>query len=171
MGEHVSRLAEVELIFRKAISCSTCFTGQGSTLQRALVDTAQPRPIGENYWTSELRIVLMLLNPAAGKVAHAGPNLTFKRLLHAYADASGPLESVFQHQRREMPTWGSGQFGRLYLDGYGLKLNDIATANVAWCAERGGSYEAMLAPCFDRHTLPSLCALQPDVILLAGDKA
>ena len=171
MNESIPQLAEVDVIFRRAIQCNACFVRQGTTLQRALVNVAQPRPIGENYWISDIRIVLVLLNPGAGKVAHAGPNQKFNRLLHAYADGSGTLKAVFQHQREEMPTWGSGQFRRLYLDGYGLELSNIATANVAWCAEREDKYESMLAQCFELHTLSFLRALRPDAVLLAGDKA
>ena len=171
MNDAISQLAEVDVIFRRAIQCNACFVCQETTLQRALVDVAQPRPVGENYWLSDVRIVLVLLNPGAGKVAHAGPNQRFNRLLHAYADGSGTLEAVFQHQREEMPTWGSGQFRRLYLDGYGLELSNIATANVAWCAEQEDKYEPLLARCLELHTLSLLRALRPDAVLLAGDKA
>jgi hypothetical protein len=73
MSEHVSGLAEVvEPIFRKAMACNACFTCQGSTLQRAPVDIAQPRPTSDDYWTSEVRIALMLINPGAGGGEHAG---------------------------------------------------------------------------------------------------
>jgi hypothetical protein len=172
MSEHVSKLATVEPIFREAMRCNACFVHEGSRLQRSLVDIAQPRPIGENYWMSDFRIVLMLLNPGAGNVAQARPNQTFKQLLRAYADGSGSLEPVFQHQWNEMPDWGipRGLFGRLYLDGYGLKLSEIAIANVAWCAELSNCYSSMLERCFKKHTLPLLSILEPDAILLAGDE-
>jgi hypothetical protein len=100
--------------------------------QRASVDIAQPRPIGENYRTNDVRIVLILLNPGAGGGEHTTPDQAFRDLLHAYANGSGSLAAVFQHQWDHMPSWGipGGLFKRLYLQGYGLTLND-ATANIA----------------------------------------
>lgn len=174
MSEHVSSLAEVELTFRKAMACNACFTCQDSTLQRASVNIAQPRPIGDNYWTNDVRIVLILLNSGAGGGEHTTPDETFRDLLHAYANGSGSLAAVFRHQWDHMPNWGRGgaRFGRLYLDdddGYGLKLDEITTANLAWCAELCNRYKTMLERCFERHTLPLLRNLGPDAVLLAGN--
>jgi hypothetical protein len=111
MSDHASDLAKVEPIFRKAMACDACFTCQGSTLQRAPVDIAQPRPIGDDYWTSEVRTVLILISPAAGGGEHAAPDQTFTDLLHGYADGRGSLEAVFRHQRSQMPNWGKGAPG------------------------------------------------------------
>jgi hypothetical protein len=100
---------DVERIFRVAVACRECFVG--SKLRPALVDIAQPRPIGTNYWTSDLKIVLVLVNRAAGKVIHDAANGRFARRIHSYAqNGPGALSPVFEHQITEMPDWGDGKF-------------------------------------------------------------
>jgi hypothetical protein len=149
--------AEVDLIFRKAVACRDCFTRLGLGLEAALIDVAQPRWIGEDYWGSALRTLIVLVNPASGKGTHDRANEVFRRLIQAYGDRSGAITPVFDHQKSEIPRWEDGKFSALYFDGFGLRFSDIDLANIAWCAERNDEYpKYMLDTCFQRHTKPQL---------------
>ena len=50
-----------------------------------------------------------------------------------------------------------------------LKVENVAFANIAWCATRENKYPpSMLSRCFSVHTLPLATVLAPEVILLSG---
>jgi len=71
-----------------------------------------------------------------------------------------------------MKLWGNppGRFTRFYIDGFGLKLEEVAFANVAWCGTARNRYpRTMLDRCFERHTAPLLVdLLRPNVIIASG---
>jgi hypothetical protein len=78
---------------------------------------------------------------------------------------------VAEHTYRGLRSnWFGGHFRTLYLDGFGLDLDKIALANIAWCATASDLYpvDDLLRPCFNRNTERLLRALKPDVVLLAG---
>jgi hypothetical protein len=161
--------SNLERIIRDAVKCNDCFACAGSKLTRAdPVDVPQPRPIGPRYWTASPRIVVLLLNPAQGDRRQEAADWRFAALLHAYRDGAGTLQAVFEHQWRVMPTWAGVQ--RMYLNGYGLRLDETAWLNVAWCATLGNEYpkSAMLDRCFLKHTLPLLRDLAPEIVLVGG---
>jgi hypothetical protein len=63
-------------------------------------------------------------------------------------------------------------WSRFYLNGLYLDQDEVAFANVAWCATRDNVYPGtMLRRCFVWHTRPLLEALGPHVVLAAGAKA
>jgi len=94
------------------------------------------------------------------------------KLLQDFAAQGGTLRAIFAHQATDMPNWGAGKFTAFYFNGLGLSVSEVAFANIAWCATRGNKYPAsMLNRCFERHTLPLLRALCPDVVLLSGSSA
>jgi hypothetical protein len=64
--------------------------------------------------------------------------------------------------------WFGGHFKTLYLDEFGLDLDEIALANIAWCATADGRESDLLRPCCDLNTARLLATLKPDVVLLAG---
>ena len=52
---------------------------------------------------------------------------------------------------------------------FGLTPEDIALANVAWCATSGNRYPtSMLERCFTKHTSKLLDILQPHILLASG---
>ena len=70
-----------------------------------------------------------------------------------------------------MQGWGSppGRFVKFYLEGMHLNLEEVAFANIAWCAEANNQYpSAMLNLCFNRHTKRLIQILSPNVIVLSG---
>ena len=70
-----------------------------------------------------------------------------------------------------MPNWGHGRFRTFYIEGLGLRLDEIAFANIAWCATSGNRYpQLMLTECFDRFTRRLIELLSPTHVLLSGSK-
>lgn len=72
------------------------------------------------------------------------------------------------HQRNDMENWGRGRFSR-FLVADGLKLDDIAFMNLAWCATAENINPMQMSEtCFDRFTQAALGALAPDIVVLSG---
>jgi uracil-DNA glycosylase len=170
--------ADIDSICRGATLCRECFTGQ-SSLKAPQVDIAQPRWIGQRFGQARPRIVFVLLNPAAGgasKYRYDEESRVLLRgqlrdLLLRYRDARASLTEVFQFQRTHMPVWGktAGQFLRFYTNSLGLRLEDIAFANIAWCATKGNKYPAkMQNRCFSKFTSQLISVLSPHLTFLSG---
>lgn len=94
--------------------------------------------------------------------------------IRAFRDGNIVLRTILESQREGMKSWGNppGRFQSFYVDGLGLDFDDIAFANVAWCATEDNRYpRTMLNRCFSRHTGPLLSILRPDVVLASGSQA
>ena len=160
---------QVTRICREATACRSCFDDKW--VEPAATDIAQPRWVGPEYSSAALRVVCVLLNPAEGAGKGDSAASLGRMLISDFASGSAPLTSLFEHQGRTMPTWKDGRFLDFYTTGLGLRFNEMAFANVAWCASKGNKYpDPMLLRCFQAHTLPLLVELQPDVVLLSGSK-
>jgi hypothetical protein len=156
-------------IVKRAVHCDDCF--RGALLTRALIDRAQPRLIGSEYWGTRPRIVFLSINPGSGEGRHDRANTRMRDLIHCYAADNGALEDILEHQKRDFPNWGNGKFSR-FLALAGLQPNKLAFANVAWCATKNDQYPpAMLRNCMQKHTSPLIKALAPDVVVLSGSAA
>ena len=76
------------------------------------------------------------------------------------------LQMILNDQRKGMG------WSKFYIDGLRLDMDEIAFANVAWCATKGNIYPGtVLRRCFDQHTARLLELLSPHVVLAAGRKA
>ena|SRR5271166_2256956 len=144
------------------------------TRQRAATHAGRYATAATNwprYEKSALRIALVTLNPAAGR-KHTRDNERFRLLLHRFRDG-GPFEPVAEHTYCGLrkKAWFGGNFEKLYIDEFGLKLDEIALANIAWCAADGNKYDDLLRPCLKLNTARLLSELKPDVVLLAGGGA
>jgi len=160
---------EVDQLTKTAVACNVCFETLG--LHRTRVAHAQPRWIGADYWSSDTRVAIVMLNPGSGESRNDRMDVRFNRLLEEYGAGTRPLEDVLAHEREDMPNWGHGRFLQFYSSHLGLRLDRIAFVNVAWCATKNNVYpDPMLAECFVRHTLPLLRILQPRFVLLSGSK-
>ena len=167
-----------EALSAKAVKCRVCF--ERFDVKPALIDVAQPRWVGSKYWSTRPRIVIVMLNPGSGEARDGSADTRSLNSLKAFAQSRGSLSAVLQHQAADMPNWGrllrteegkpnGHQFTTFYLKGLNLKLEEIAFANVAWCATSGNKYPSgMLSTCFERHTQPLLKLLAPDAVLLSG---
>lgn len=159
---------EFKALCKRAVSCRACF--ESMPLQPAVVDLAQPRWVGPGYWTSQLRVIAVLVNPGSGK--NHSSNFRLRDLLRGFRAGEVELDAILDFQRGDMPSWGSGRFAAYFFDELALDIDRIAFANIAWCAERDDQYpSSMLASCFRRHTDDLLKLLNPHVVLLCGGAA
>lgn len=160
---------EIEQLARQAVSCRECFVR--GHVQDAAINIAQPRWIGPNYWAAKPRVVILMLNPGGGGTT-ANPNHEPCRLLiEDFRSGRVSLQDLFREQGEEMESWGRprGKFRRFYLDHLGLRKDDIAFANIAWCSTARDKYpQPMLSECFQRHTRRLLELLEPDLIVASG---
>ena len=154
---------------REAVRCRYCFDQFG--LHAPAIDIAQPRWVGSQYWTADPRVLVVMLNPGSGDFRLDSADSRSRDLIRAFADGSGELDAVLDHQLGDIPNWGRGRFYGFYVDSLGLKLAATAFANIAWCATRGNGYPTrMLDACFSRFTERLVKILQPSVVLLSGAK-
>ena len=159
---------ELDGLFRKAMRCSACFaSGQ---LARSLIDVAQPRWIGLRSGAAKPRVLIMITNPGAGENRRDDQDLKFRDALYKYSDNKTDIQPVFSQQFGDMQNWN--KLLSFYIYGFGLDLQEIALANVAWCGSKGDQHPSwMLNNCFERHTkeLPGL--LKPELVILGGRDA
>jgi hypothetical protein len=116
--------------------------------------------------------MVVSLNPGAGNTPEKkGANRLFRQVLHDYKDGRKGLRELFAFQRQYIPQWGRppGHFVQFYIDGMGLTLDEIALANIGWCADARNKWpKRMLSYCFQRHTCRLLQIVCPNVIILSG---
>ena len=170
MDKLYPKYEEVDGIFKEAMNCRRCFDeGVG---RPAFIDLAQPRWIGPNYWSSEPKILLVLLNPGAGNTrSKREKNRALREIFLKYRDGKIGLLDLLCFQKEHMREWGTppGRFLRFYVEGIRLDLKDMALSNIAWCAEAHNRYPAaMLNQCYDLYTKRLIAALQPRVVVLSG---
>lgn len=158
-----------ENLARDATKCRKCFTcGEVSAPD---IDVAQPRWVGPRYWESSCRVAILMINPGRSPRGSANAR-SFLVQIRAFRDGAPTLRTILDGQREAMESWAHGQFRGFYIDGLGLDFEDIAFANVAWCATANNSYpRTMLDRCFELHTGPLLRILRPTVVLTSGSGA
>ena len=165
-----SPYAGIERLARNASKCRMCFEDASLGLRAPTIAIAQPRWIGPGYWESRTRVLIVMINPGSGDGRQDGADAEMYRRLIAFRDdPAATLASVFEHQRRDMPNWGRRRWLKYYVDGLGLNIQEIAFANIAWCATQGNRYPLkMLSNCFKKFTAPLIELLSPRSILLSG---
>jgi hypothetical protein len=159
----------VEAVAREAVRCSYCFEHLG--LQRAQIAIAQPRWVGPNYSTSSPKVVVVMLNPAAGEGRSSEVHSHRQRLLEDFRNGSKSIVDVFDEQARDFPQFGRGRFLPYLENSLGVAIHDVALLNMAWCATKGDTYpDQMFEKCYALHTSAALMALAPEVVVLCGQK-
>jgi len=157
-----TRNLEFAVLARGATSCRECFTRR--EVSPAAIDVAQPRWIGNRYWEHTFRILILMCNPGEG--LNYAESVTRDRVrLHEFqAGAVEALHEFLEDQK-------DSRWARFYVEGLKLDVDEVAFANVAWCATAGNRYPpSVLARCFARHTEPLLRLLVPHIVLAAGAK-
>ena len=157
-----SRPQEIEALCREAVKCRACF--DHGALTSATIDIAQPRWIGDGYWTSSPRVCVVMLVPGAGANHNAAANRRMQTLLQRFRSGETGLDDVFGFQRRDFPARGNppGRFLNFFRT-FGLDIDRIALANVAWCATNDNHYPRwMLNTCMRRFTGRLIDRLKPD---------
>lgn len=158
---------EAVRIMQQAGACSLCFRG-GFGVQATRFTIPKPRWIGERYWSSAPRVVVVLINPGAGadqsEEFHRRERVLFTEF-HRTGDYA-PIRDYFRRWRQydELFSW--------YTNNFGIGFEDRSQINIAWCATQDNKYPSgMLQTCFEHHTGPLLAALQPHAVLLSGSAA
>ncbi len=160
---------DLDALCRAVMGCRVCF--ERLPLQPAMIDLPQPRWVGAAYWSANQRVVVVLVNPGSGEGYNEAADRKLLEILHRYKGGTATLQEVFDHQAHDFANWGRGRFARSFFDGLGLRLDEIAFANIAWCATAGNQYPMpMLIDCFERHTRRLLEILDPDLIVLSGSR-
>ena len=164
----ISPLAVVESTFRTAANCRRCFEpSSGLNVRSAQIDVAQPRWVGPDYETSKRRVLLLMLNPGAG-ASRTEKNAEFRDVLRGVRSGTREFSTLLDFIRDDIFDWGRGRFIDFIHD-CGLSLDNIALANVAWCATSGDEYpKEMLRTCFALHTCSLLRGLAPTTVVLGG---
>lgn len=164
--------SSLNFLFREVMGCRICF--ENKIVSSANVDLPQPRFVGSKYFSSVSRVMVIALNPGAGKTSKKIElNRAWKQCLHDYENGKRTIEDLFLFQKGQMSSWGSppGKYLKFYCDGMGLCLDEIALANIAWCADANNEYpKKMLDDCFQKHTGVLVKILAPDVVVLSGSK-
>ncbi len=159
---------KLEELTHEACNCSYCFDHYG--LKRPTIAIAQPRWVGSRYWNCNEKILVVLLNPGAGASRKDNADeIMYQKLLTFRNTRETSLEEIFADQGNDMKKWGRGRFWNYFVTGIGLNIDEIAFANVAWCATSGNEYPpAMLSTCFEKFTSRLISLLSPSIILLCG---
>ena len=132
----------------------------------------QPGFIGNEYFESRCRVLLMGINPGPGKGYEAKDRILFDSSLRLARDPSAEnLNSLMSIYREQMPAWTifsrHGIFNRL-----GLSLDRIAFMNVLHLNTDVGPAEKELEPVYKyvitKFTSKQLYLLQPHAILHLG---
>jgi len=151
----------------EAMRCRSCF--DDGLVEPATIDLAQPRWVGPDYWGAKRRIAILLINPGSGAQHAAERNLRDRRLLHRARQCPLALYEYLGQQRQDLIGWGRGRFWSFFMEKLELDPDEIALANIAWCASRNDRYpQKMLTTCFERFTSRLLNILNPDIVLLCG---
>lgn len=157
----------LEALAREAAHCRACF--HRGDLQPPTIDIAQPRWVGSGYWNAKPKVCVLMLNPGAGSGRKDSADAKMRSLLMEFRDGKVGLGDVLQRQRLDMPNWGRGRFYNFFFTLIGLRLDQTAFANVAWCSTVGDKYPmGMRTNCLSKFTGRLLDLLAPDVVILSG---
>ena len=152
------------------MSCNACF--RDSQLSRAAVEFPQPRFVAPNYWKTNPRTLVVISAPGSGVGRLDQADERLRKLLRAYADGTGSLDEIFQHQKTDFGNWTGGKFHRFFFEQLGLSADEIAFLNIAWCATAENKYpDWMLSNCWERYTRDLISCLHPQRVLLSGSAA
>lgn len=149
----------------KASNCNECFN-LNLGIERATCNTPQPRWIGENYYSADLRIVVVLINPGGGGT-ESNPGLKAEAALFRQFFESGNYELIRKYFKDSISD--GERWLKWYRKVFCLDHNEIAQINIAWCATKENRYpRKMLNNCFKKHSINLIKALDPDIVLLSG---
>jgi hypothetical protein len=158
-------------VMRAAAGCTHCFNTIPG-LEPVAQGVPKPRWIGSRYWTAATRVVVVLLNPGDSTNLGDDWNRREREWFEAFylGGDYDQLRDYFRTRRNEevQATTPARRVFSWYESTFHLAFEDIAQINVAWCASRRNQYRRMLRPCFERHTVALLKALEPHAVLLSG---
>jgi len=166
-------------LHQDAANCRVCFKKYKNLKNNVVVKGAQPRSIGENYFSQEIRVCLILINPGSGDTKSDGgwgDYLTPFKEAETLKEREDTWDKVQNFIKREEPKWGmiKGNWEKLYYQSLGLSKSEIAMVNIMMCAEDNDNYksEPTLDECFfeQKKSQKIIKALKPNKIVLSGGK-
>lgn len=164
-------------LHQEAANCRACFKKFKNISQDSVVKGAQPRSIGEDYFSQKVRVCLILINPGS---AHTQSDGGWDKYLTPLKEAKDTTEKnlawkgIQDFIEREEPDWGriKGNWEKLYYHSLGLTKKQLAMVNIMMCAENDNNYgiEPTLDECFfkQRRSLDIIKSLNPHKIILSG---
>ena len=174
-----NKLKKLIELHQEAANCGVCFKKYKNLKNNVVVKGAQPRSIGENYFSQEIRVCLILINPGSGDTKSDGgwgDYLTPFKEAETLKEREDTWDEVQNFIKREEPKWGmiKGNWEKLYYQSLGLSKSEIAMVNIMMCAEDDNNYksEPTLNECFfeQKKSQKIIKALKPDKIVLSGGK-
>ena len=171
----MNKLDLIEL-YQDGINCRSCFEKFRTISQKNVAKGAQPRNVGKDYFSQDLKICIVLINPGGGHTPSDGNWDDFLQKLKkakSSKEKEASWDSIQNFISKEEKFWGkSGAWNKLYYDSLGLDKDNIAMVNIMLCAVDKDEYkkEKTLDFCFfyKQKSLNILKALNPDKIILSG---
>jgi hypothetical protein len=167
---------EVINFFSSNYSCKKCFNNphiinSGNTFEIADVSGPQPRWIGRDYFNSNQKVCIMLINPGSGDKTPENEWAPLKKLSEAGSQEKKEehWSELMQTNENGMPKWGAWE--DLYFGSLGLREKRHSTAfmNMMLCASKGNNYNTnSLDLCFSEHSSKLLKLLSPDILIFSG---
>lgn len=166
-------------LHQDAANCNSCFKKFANISHDYVVKGAQPRSIGEDYFSQKIRVCLVLINP--GK-AHTqsdggwGAYLAPLKKAKTTEEKKIAWKDIQDFIEKEESSWGriKGNWEKLYYHSLGLTKKQLAMVNIMMCAEDNNHYqsEPTLDECFfkQRRSLEIIKSLNPHKIILSGIK-
>ena len=173
-------LIEVINTYKQATQCNSCFENKEFKMERGRVRKAQPRWIGKNYFSSDLRICLMLINP--GNVgprkgqAKIEASKKFGNAIKKFGKDVKSWRDVMSFIHNDMKNWGEGRYWHFYFEKMKLNIDEVAMMNMMLCSatelnKNGNHYTSdSLRNCYALHTKKLITELDPDFLILSGTK-
>ena len=159
--------------YQRASKCNQCFDEVDTNLSRGLIPYAQPRWIGNQYFSAQTRVCILAINP--GNVGTNNNRITasnkFTKAIKSLQINTKAWDTVMDFISRDMPFWGRGRYYDYYFKRMGLDPDKTALMNMMLCSSQSNSYSSLsLSNCFKKYTLSLLKELNPDVLILSGTK-
>ena len=86
-------MQQLEKQYKEAIKCNLCF--KNTDLYRGTVKKAQPRWIGEDYFTSQHKVCVLMINPG-----DVGPKAKYSQI-----KSSNEFESLIEGFKDDLVSW------------------------------------------------------------------
>lgn len=173
-------LIDVVDIYKEATKCNSCFEKKEFKMARGKVRKAQPRWIGKDYFSADLKICVMLINP--GNVGPKGTQVKIKAsrdfdsVIKKFGKGTASWNDVMSFIVKDMKNWDEGRYWHFYFKLMKLPINQVAMMNMMLCSatkvNQNQNYYTTdsLRNCYVRHTKKLITKLDPDFLILSGTK-
>ena len=171
-------------IYREATRCRICFESGCAYSGNVCVKLAQPRPVGQRYFSARRRVLVVLVNPGAVGEKDRGSADKLTSLLERFRDGQIEFAGVNDHLTADMVSWGIRRsvqdrlrsFCRFYFEDMGLDPEQTAFVNIGLCGakkQKNGKEEnayppCLLRNCFAKYSSRLISAFDPELCVVSG---